>query len=258
MAPATLSTSTGDYLKAILELGTSDEPVSSSSLAQRLGVSAPSVTSMVQRLADQGYASYVPYQGVSLTQRGREAALEILRHHRLLELYLERALGYPWDRVHEEAEKLEHTISEELEERIDAALGFPTEDPHGHPIPPKNGAYREEPLRTLWSADEGQLVVRAVSDRDPEVLRYLDAIGIRPGVEVALEARAPFDGPLTVRLPGGGEHGLGERLARQIFVASAVARGPVPAAAGPPPQTVQAPVGRAESASQATTREDQR
>jgi DtxR family Mn-dependent transcriptional regulator len=219
-APATLSNSTGDYLKAIYELGLDGDYVASSTLAERLGVAPSSATAMTQRLADHGYASSVPYRGVSLTAKGREAALELLRHHRLLELYLQRALGYPWDRVHDEAEKLEHTISEELEERIDDALGHPTEDPHGHPIPPKNGAYREEPLESLWSAAADRLVVRRVSDRDPDVLRYLGTIGVRPGVEIAVVDRAPFDGPVTVRVAGG-EHALGQRLAAQILVAPA-------------------------------------
>ena len=212
-----LTTSTGDYLKAIYELGAAGEWVTASALAARMAVSGPSVTAMTQKLADQGYATYIPYRGVMLTDRGREAALELLRHHRLLELYLQRALGYPWDRVHDEADKLEHTMSEELEDRIDAALGHPTEDPHGHPIPPKNGRYREEPMASLWSSAPGRLVVRRVSDRDPEVLRYLAGIGIRPGVEIALTGRAPFDGPLSVRVDGA-DHALGERLAEQIFV----------------------------------------
>jgi DtxR family Mn-dependent transcriptional regulator len=215
-----ISVSSADYLKAIYDLGTGDGWVSTSALAQRMGVAPSSATSMTQRLADQGLASYVPYQGVRLTDRGREAALEILRHHRLLELYLERALGYPWDRVHDEAERLEHTISEELEDRIDAALGHPTEDPHGHPIPPKHGDYREEKLESLWDTRlPGRLVVRRVNDRDPEVLRYLDSVGLRPGVEISVAARAPFEGPLTIRA-GGTEHVLGERLAEQIFVVS--------------------------------------
>ncbi len=213
-----ITTSSADYLKAIYDLGASDAWVSTSALAQRMGVAASSATAMTQRLAEQGYTSYVPYQGVRLTDKGREAALEILRHHRLLELYLEQALGYPWDRVHDEAERLEHTISEELEDRIDAALGHPTEDPHGHPIPPKHGDYREERLESLWDTRRtGRLVVRRVSDRDPEVLRYLDSVGLRPGAEISLAGRAPFDGPLTIR-SGETQHVLGERLAEQIFV----------------------------------------
>ena len=223
MTTAALTTSTGDYLKAIYDLGGGSGWVSSSSLAGRLAVSAPSATSMAQRLADHGYVSYVPYRGVALTPRGRSAALELLRHHRLLELYLQRALGYPWDRVHEEAERLEHTISEELEDRIDAALGHPTQDPHGHPIPPKDGAWREERLDTLWSAPAGSLVVRSVSDRDAEILRHLDTIGIRPGVRVRSLGRAPFDGPVTVRFEGGAEQVLGERLAAQILVTAEAA-----------------------------------
>jgi DtxR family Mn-dependent transcriptional regulator len=218
-----ISTSTGDYLKAIYDLASGEAWVSTSAIAQRLGVAPSSVTSMTQRLADHGYAVYIPYQGVRLTAKGREAALELLRHHRLLELYLERALGYPWDRVHEEAERLEHTISEELEDRIDAALGHPTEDPHGHPIPPKRGPWREEPLDTLWSAPAGTLVVRSVSDRDAEMLRHLDAIGIRPGVRMRSLGRAPFDGPVTVRLEDGAEQVLGERLAARIFVTAEAA-----------------------------------
>ena len=216
-AAATISVSTGDYLKAVYDLGGDGGWVSSSALSHRLGVSAPSATAMSQRLADQGFASYVPYRGVSLTEKGLRAALELLRHHRLLELYLQRALGYPWDRVHDEAERLEHTISEELEDRIDAALGHPTEDPHGHPIPPKDAPYRESPVVSLWTAPGPRLVVRRVSDRDPEVLRYLAGIGVGPGVDVQIVARAPFDGPLTVRV-GSAEHALGQRLAEQIFV----------------------------------------
>jgi DtxR family Mn-dependent transcriptional regulator len=213
-----ISTSSADYLKAIYDLGAGDTWVSTSALAQRMEVAPSSATSMTQRLAEQGYASYVPYQGVRLTDKGREAALEILRHHRLLELYLQEALGYPWDRVHDEAERLEHTISEELEDRIDAALGHPTEDPHGHPIPPKHGLYREERLESLWDTRRaGRLLVRRVSDRDPEVLRYLDSVGLRPGAEIVIAARAPFDGPLTIR-SGEAEHILGERLAEQILV----------------------------------------
>jgi len=216
-----ISTSIGDYLKAIYDLGSAVGWVSTTALAHRVGVSPSSATSMTQRLAEQGYASYVPYQGVSLTEKGREAALELLRHHRLLELYLERALGYPWDRVHDEADRLEHTISEELEDRIDAALGHPTQDPHGHPIPPKHGDYREEPGETLWHTRRaGALVVRSVSDRDPEVLRYLDSLGLRPGAEITIAERAPFDGPLTIQAAGT-RHVLGERLAVQIRVAPA-------------------------------------
>ena len=218
-----LSSSTGDYLKTIYELGLGSGWVSPSAIAQQLGVSPPSVTAMTQKLADQGYASYIPYRGVMLTEKGRDAALELMRHHRLLELYLQQALGYSWDRVHDEAEKLEHTISEELEDRIDTLLGHPTEDPHGHPIPPKTGRYREEPVQSLWSASvEGRLVVRRVHDRDPAVLRYLAALGVTPGVELTVTDRAPFDGPLTIRL-GRAEHVLGERLAQQIFVAPAEA-----------------------------------
>jgi DtxR family Mn-dependent transcriptional regulator len=231
-----ITTASGDYLKAIYELQDEGSSVSPSALAQRLGVSPPSVTAMTQRLSEQGYASYIPYQGVRLTHKGLSVALELLRHHRLLELYLTRALGYPWDKVHEEAEKLEHTISEELEDRIDAALGHPTEDPHGHPIPPKNGEYKEEPVQTLWVAQSDRVAVRRVSDRDPEVLRYLDSIGVRPGVELRILGRAPFDGPLTIHV-GGADHALGERLARQIFVASATTAGS--------PEKIEAPADQA-------------
>ncbi len=222
-----LSNATGDYLKAIFDL----EPegwVAPSALVQRLGVSAPSVTAMTQRLAEQGYASYVPYQGVRLTHKGRVAALEVLRHHRLLELYLQRALGYPWDRVHDEVEQLEHTISEEFEDRIDAALGHPTEDPHGHPIPPKHGEYRQEPAHSLWSAAAGRVRVRSVSDRDPEVLRYLAEVGVRPGVELVVTGRAPLEGPVTIRM-NDVEHVLGERVAEQVFVIPIVAAAEAPA-----------------------------
>jgi DtxR family Mn-dependent transcriptional regulator len=218
-----VSTSTGDYLKAIYELESPEGWVPTSALAHRLAVSPSSATTMTQRLAEQGYAAYVPYQGVRLTDSGRLVALELLRHHRLIELYLARALGYPWDRVHDEAERMEHTISEEFEDRIDAALGHPTEDPHGHPIPPKHGEYHEEPVETLWQTRAaGRLLVRRVSDRDPEVLRYLDSLGLRPGTEITIAERAPFDGPLTIQA-GDVRHMLGERLAEQIFVTPAAA-----------------------------------
>ena len=168
-----------DYLKTVYLLGRNGEKVSTSALAKKLNCSAASVTNMLQKLASLKLVQYKPYQGVKLTTTGNRVALEVLRHHRLIELYLKEVLGYSWDKVHAEAEQLEHVISEEFEERIDKALGYPTRDPHGHPIPRKDGTVMEENLSSLWhvNAMTNVSVVR-VEDRNPSVLRYLDTMGI--------------------------------------------------------------------------------
>jgi DtxR family Mn-dependent transcriptional regulator len=183
--------STDDYLKAILELsGPAGERVSSNALAQRLGVRAASVTGMLQKLAAQkpSFVRYEKHHGVRLTEAGRHRALEVLRHHRLLERFLHDFLDYPWDEVHEEAERLEHFISERLEDRIAAKLGDPDTDPHGHPIPERNGAVRpreEVPLST-WVCGV-PAVISSVSDRDPAALRDMQRLGLLPGVHVRVE-----------------------------------------------------------------------
>ena len=207
-----------DYLKAIYLLGQDGKKVSTSRLAENLQCSAASVTNMLQKLAALKLVEYQPYQGVDLTEAGTRVALEVIRHHRLIELYLKEVLGYSWDKVHAEAEELEHVISEELEERIDKALGYPTRDPHGHPIPGKDGTMTDERLPSLWEVQElSDVVVARVDDRDASVLRYLDSLGIHPQVEIHVLEKAPFNGPVLIKL-GSAKHSLSEELARQIFV----------------------------------------
>lgn len=210
-----------DYLKAVYQLTTDGERVSTSRLADQMGCSAASVTNMLQKLSDFKLVDYEPYQGVILTGPGNKIALEIIRHHRLIELYLSEVLGYSWDKVHAEAEALEHVISEQFEEKIDEVLGHPTLDPHGHPIPAKDGTIENRSLHSLWEMSGGESVrVQRVSDRHPEVLRYLASIGIFPEVAISVVKKAPFNGPIHVEI-GEVEHSLSEELARQIFVTPA-------------------------------------
>jgi DtxR family transcriptional regulator, Mn-dependent transcriptional regulator len=206
-----------DYAKAIWSLAQrSDEPVSTSALAERLEVSPASASAMVKRLESLGLASREPYHGVELTEAGERLALGVVRHHRLLELYLAQALGMPWDRVHAEAEVLEHAISEELSELIAEALGNPTHDPHGDPIPTADGLIEEMPTRPLAELEPGDAgtFVR-VSDSDPEMLRYLSRRGIFPGDDFEVMEKEPFDGPLSVRF-GDELHVLGGTLTQAM------------------------------------------
>jgi DtxR family Mn-dependent transcriptional regulator len=176
---------------------------------------------MLQKLASLNLVEYARYRGVELTTAGRKIALEVLRHHRLIELYLAEELGYSWDKVHAEADKLEHVISEEFEDRIDEVLGYPDKDPHGDPIPTKDGQVPDEVLFSLWEAPEGDtFVIQRVSDRDSEVLRYLAAQGILPQLSLRTLGKAPFNGPLRIEIDGK-EHILSEELARQIYVTPA-------------------------------------
>jgi len=208
-----------DYAKAIYSLERrGGGPVSTNALADRLGVTAASASGMLRKLADNGLVAHVPYHGVELTEHGRRVALEVMRHHRLLELYLAEQLGVPWDRVHEEAEVLEHVLSEDLEARIAAKLGHPTHDPHGDPIPTPELLVEEGrtvPLDALDAGDSGRLT--RVSDGDPEMLRYLTDIGIALGDEVRVVERQPFDGPITVEV-GGRRHVLGGRLLQALRI----------------------------------------
>jgi DtxR family Mn-dependent transcriptional regulator len=202
-----------DYSKAIYTLETrKDEPVSTNALAERLELTSGSVSGMLKKLDELGLISHVPYRGVRLTPEGRRLALEVIRHHRLLELYLAEALHMPWDRVHDEAEVLEHVLSEELEQLIAAKLGHPTIDPHGDPIPSAELELDEHPTHSLDSlvpGDEGTFV--RVSDADPEMLRYLAQRGILPGQHLRVLERQPFGGPLLVDV-NGCEHTLGGAL----------------------------------------------
>jgi DtxR family transcriptional regulator, Mn-dependent transcriptional regulator len=208
-----------DYAKAIWSLAQrSREPVSTSALAERLEVSPASASAMIKRLETLGLVSREPYHGVRLTRAGERVALEVLRHHRLLELYLAEALGMSWDRVHEEAEVLEHAISPELSELIAAKLGNPTHDPHGDPIPTRDGEIDEPPTRALSELLPGERgTFSRVSDSNPDMLRYLSELGIAPGDELELTGQQPFGGPLTV-MAGGREHALGPQLARAMRI----------------------------------------
>ena len=209
-----------DYLKAIYELESRQGNASTSDVAEALAVAPASVTGMVRRLAAQGYLDHTPYRGVQLTDAGRRAALRTIRRHRVLESYLTSVLGYPWDRVHDEAERLEHAASDELIERMAEALGNPTVDPHGAPIPTAEGTVVEPLHRTLSDLPIGEPArMLLVSDKDPALLRYLAEIGLQPGVEVTVLSRAPFDGPLTLRIDST-ESVVGTRLAEQVLVAA--------------------------------------
>ncbi len=208
-----LTTAVQDYAKAIYSLAErGGQPVSTSAIAERLGVSAASASAMLKKLESLGLVRRKPYRGVELTPSGERVALEVIRHHRLLELYLAQALGMPWDRVHAEAEVLEHAISPDLSERIAEALGHPTRDPHGDPIPTSDGEIEESPTRSLAELEPGQKgVFRRVSDSDPEMLRYLSARGIAPGDGFEVLGREPFGGPVSVRF-GDRVHVLGGAL----------------------------------------------
>src|SRR5579884_980737 len=208
-----------DYAKAIYALERRGESgVSTNALAERLGVTAASASGMVKRLGDLGLVEHRPYRGVSLTEAGRRVALEVIRHHRLLEMYLVQSLGVPWDRVHDEAEVLEHVLSDELEDVIAAKLGHPTRDPHGDPIPSRELTIEEGTTRSLQAllpGDRGTFT--RVSDSDPAMLRFLGARGIAPGDELEVIDKQPFDGPLFVRF-GDQVHVLGGALARAMRV----------------------------------------
>ena len=207
-----------DYLKIIFKLANNGKAVSTNAIAEKLQISQASVTGMIKKLSDLKLTTHRPYYGVELTQTGRKIALEIIRHHRLLELYLAEALGYSWDQVHDEAEKLEHVISEEFEDKMAKILGNPKADPHGAPIPSKDGEMEERTLVPLTAAEAGQKVlVKQVSDNDPEMLRYLGEIGIFPEVKLHILEKAPFGGPLLIKI-GEKQHHLGERLTNNIFV----------------------------------------
>ena len=210
-----------DYAKAIYSLEQrGDGAVTTSALAERLGVTAGSASSMVKRLAEQGLVEHSPYGATTLTESGRRVALEVLRHHRLLERYLSEELGVPWDRVHEEAEVLEHVLSEEREERIAAKLGHPAHDPHGDPIPTRGGEVEEGPTRSLADLEPGDRAkIARVSDSDPAMLRYLAERDLCPGAEICVEDKQPFGGPLFVRV-GDRRHVLGSALAQAIRVGS--------------------------------------
>lgn len=217
----TLTHAVEDYLKVIYELHHEQRKVTTTALAERLGIAPASVTGMLKKLAEERprLVHYERHRGVSLTAAGEKIALEVIRHHRLLELYLFEALGYRWDEVHDEAEKLEHVISEDFEDKIAALLGNPAFDPHGDPIPTKDGAVAPlvgSPLSNMQGGQRGK--VTRVRDDDPALLRYLSELGIRRDIVITVVERAPFDGPLHVRVGKGGVQALGAQVTDNIFI----------------------------------------
>jgi len=208
-----------NYAKALYELqGRDASPVGTTAVAERLGVTPASASGMLKRLADDGVVEYEAYHGARLTPEGERIALEMIRHHRLLELFLAEVLGMPWDRVHAEAEVLEHHISEDLEELIATKLGEPALDPHGDPIPDRDLAVSADdsvPLMELDPGEEG--VFTRVSDSDASMLRYLSEHAIQPGVDLEVQSREPFGGPVVIEA-GGRTHPLGRELAKNMRV----------------------------------------
>ena len=217
-----LSQAIEDYLKFIYKLqhnGNPEQRVTTSVIAERLGVSAASATNMIKKLAEMHLLVHAPYQGVELTSAGEKIALETIRHHRLIELYLAQALGYSWDQIDAEADRLEHAISEEFEDRIDKALGYPTVGAHGEPIPTKQGQIEDLEYARLSDLSIGQpAVIRRVSDRNPEMLRYMERLGLQLGTRVEVREKAPFSGPLQVQIDADKEESLGLEVAHNIFV----------------------------------------
>ncbi|HKK47369.1 MAG TPA: metal-dependent transcriptional regulator [Balneolaceae bacterium] len=214
-----LSQAVEDYLKAIYTLESEGKGASTTKIAESLGVSSASTTNMVKRLSKMGLVDYESYKGATLTKSGQKIALEIIRHHRLLELYLLEVMGYSWDEVHDEAEKLEHHISERFEDKIAKVLNDPTHDPHGDPIPTKEGLMPKMDAHPLIEAQANkQYIVSRVKDQEPELLRYLEKIGLLPGIKITIKEKAPFKGPIMLLLEGK-EQAIGHDMARNIFIA---------------------------------------
>lgn len=213
-----LTQSMENYLKAIFEIAEHADRASTSSIAARMGIAPASVTAMVKKLADSKLVTHEPYQGVKLTRVGEMAAVEVVRHHRLIEKYLAQALGVPWDQVHDEAEKLEHVISEDIEDRIASALGHPATDPHGAPIPARDGTIARIEARRLCDVGATERVtVLEVDDRDPALLRYLGERGLYPGTGVEIVHVEPYGGSMTLRVDGG-ECSIGREAALEVRV----------------------------------------
>jgi len=207
-----------DYLKAIYQLGGAREDVATSDLAARLELTPGSVSAMLRRLDELGLVTHMRYRGVRLTEPGTLQAVETIRHHRLLETYLAKVVGMPLDKVHAEADALEHVISEDLESRLDELLGYPTEDPHGHPIPSVDLDLEEDDLPDLGEVKVGsRCIVRRINDRDPHMLRHISAMGIEPGVRLTVKEIVPFGGGVRVRIRGV-DHLVGDIVAKAIWV----------------------------------------
>ena len=213
-----------DYLKAIYTIGKGTGAAATNEIAQRLALAPASVSGMVRRLADQGLLAYERYHGVKLTETGRRAALRTLRRHRVIEAYLAQALDYPWDRVHAEAERLEHAASDELVDRMAATMGEPEVDPHGAPIPTRDGSVHETEYTSLADlAVDMPGVVMRVTDEDPAMLRYLAELSVVPGKRVTVKSRAPYGGPITLAV-GRQEISVGPALAAHVLTAPVTAK----------------------------------
>ena len=218
--PSGLSPSIEDYLKTIYRLEQDGGAAQTSTIAEWLGIAPPSVSGMLKRLAESGLVEHVPYRGVTLTRVGHRAAARVVRRHRVIETYLATKLGYDWDSVHEEAERLEHAASDDLIERMVMALGNPQYHPHGAPIPAQDGTMETPQYIPLTDVSVGETVeLRMVSDRSPEMLRYLSSLDLKPGVSFEVLSRQPFRGPINIRLIGasGREHVIGHELAKSLF-----------------------------------------
>lgn len=217
-----LSQSIEDYLKVIYVLQSEGEKATTTNIANALEVSSASVTNMLKKLAKMNLLDHESYKGAKLTNSGKKIALEILRHHRLLELYLKEVMGYSWDEVHDEAEKLEHHISEQFEDRIAELLNHPTHDPHGDPIPTKDGVMPATALLSIAEAEfDTPYIIGRVKDQDPELLRYLEKIGLLPGVKIKVVEKAPFNGPITVTLEEEQEQTIGNAVASEVYLVEA-------------------------------------
>jgi len=212
------SSAVQNYLKAIYSLRSRGERVATAAIARSLGVSPGSVTPMLKKLGEDGLLDYEPYRGVTLTDRGEKTALRVIRRHRITEQFLQKVLGLTWDQVHEEAEQLEHALSDVVIDRMDDFLGHPATDPHGDPIPTKEGHVRADHSMRLADLEPGDRgIVRRVSDGDPKLLRYAQSLGLVPATALEVLRRDPFGGPMHLKV-GDSRHAVGEQIARAVFV----------------------------------------
>jgi DtxR family transcriptional regulator, Mn-dependent transcriptional regulator len=214
------SISVENYLKNIFELEASEKKVTTTLLAAKLKISPASVTDMVKKLSQKGFLRHVPYKGVEVTEKGKRSALKIIRKHRLWEMFLVEVLHFSWDTIHEEAEEFEHIMSDKMENKIDEVLGFPNVDPHGAPIPRKDGTIKKMNLEPLGEVSEGTTVrVLSVNDEDPELLQYASSIGLSLNKRIFIKQKNKFDDSLVIRI-GSKETVVSSKLAQNIFVES--------------------------------------
>ena len=214
------SISVENYLKNIYELSVTEEKVTTSLLADKLRIAPASVTGMVKKLSKKGFLRHIPYKGIEVTEKGKRSALKIIRKHRLWEMFLVEILQFPWDTIHEEAEEFEHIMSDKMENKIDEVLGFPTVDPHGAPIPRKDGTIKKMNFEPLGNVNEGSTVrVLSVNDEDPELLQYASSIGLSLNKRIFIKQKNKFDDSLVIRI-GSKETVVSSKLAQNIFVES--------------------------------------